>query len=605
MMTGRLFPWILTAALAVPCLAGQEGCPGADADNDGWTTEAGDCNDADASIHPGAPEVCDGLDNDCDTRIDDIAECYAGQPPEIILDTGPVRGVAADEGTFAYLGVPFATPPVGDLRWRPPVDHAPWTEVLEADTFGAACPQYVSRDEDGDGVNDMVFVGDEDCLFLNVWHPQTSSDHLRPIMVWIHGGGNVIGSEDTPLYDGARLAAEADAVVVTIQYRLSFLGWFNHRAFQEGDPLADSGNFGLMDIQQALKWVQRNGQAFGGDPARVTLFGESAGGWNTWAGILSPISRGLFHRAIIESGCPDYLTVAEARALAQSLTEWAVIADGLATPDNVSQFLAAQGEEWVRDYLYSKSAEELMQVAFDNGGIDLAEYGPIQDGFVMPENALASLDAGDYNRVPILMGANRDEMKIFLFPYADMTDEEFQILMDEWYGDYADDLEALYPREAYTPATPYNQFADIADGYLELLCTEYVATLVASHQDTFLYHFTYDDLAPPMDYMLGAAHSLELPFVFGNMTDSLYAEGTEQDRYKLMTTIMDYWSCFAATGNPSGCREPVQWPTFVTEEPGAMARMVLDTETYVEQIPAIDEDRWTVWLEMSGMAGLP
>jgi len=274
-----------------------------------------------------------------------------------------------------------------------------------------------------------------------------------------------------------------------------------------------------------------------------------------------------------------------------------VVGDGLATEEDAAAFLEAQGDAWIRAYLYGKSPDQILSVYEENEGPGVSEYGPIEDGVVLPMGGQLNLVDGNFNfnRVPILLGANRDEMKYFYYPLFDMTELQFNVLMSV-YGDAKEQVLELYPREAYTPATPYNQFVDIQDVTLELLCSEYAALLIAPYQDTWLYHFRYDDLVAPYDYVFGAAHGLELPFVFGAMDGALYPEENRADRDALSLQTMSYWSCFAATGDPD-CGGTETWPTFQIDGENPYQRQVLDTPRSVEPLPELSFDRINFWLD--------
>ena len=212
------------------------------------------------------------------------------------INSGQIVGYKEPNGTLAWRGIPFATPPVGELRWKAPRPPEPWEGVRETLAFGSACPQR------GFGGGTSGITGAEDCLYLNVWQPPRSETE-RPVMFWIHGGANHIGEAATPLYHGANLAAAHDVVVVSINYRLGPLGWLTHPGLRvSGDLADDSGNYGTLDILRALEWVRENIAQFNGDPDNVTIFGESAGGFNVLTMMVSPLAAGLYHKAIVQSG---------------------------------------------------------------------------------------------------------------------------------------------------------------------------------------------------------------------------------------------------------------------------------------------------------------
>lgn len=527
-------------------------------------------------------------------------------PPElstlIQTQSGPVQGFEEPNGTIAWLGIPFAAPPIGALRWLAPQDPTPWEAPFEASTLGPKCPQLESVDTDGDGTNENVLVGNESCLQLNVWRPKTQAQRLRPVMFWIHGGANTQGSASDKTYYGATLAAQADALLVTIDYRLNMLGYLRHEALATGDPAGDSGSFGTLDILKALNWVKANAEAFGGDPNRVMVFGESAGGVNTWAMMQSPLAAGNFHSAIVESGCPNTSSPDEARSASQSYLEQYVVADGLTTAENAAGYLANQGNAWIREYLYGKSLEQLFSI-FMEDGFGLSEFDPVRDGYVLRAGGYDDLFAGNFNRVPLIVGSNRDEMKLFYASLYSMNEVQYNALMKTLFGDRVDEVEAMYPRNEYDPATAYNQFTDILDASLELTCNPYPAWVAAAYTPTWLYHFEFDDLVQPYDYILGAAHGLELPFVFGDVDiEGFYPTNGLDDREELSAQVMHYWSCMAYTGNPN-CESsdgvPVlDWPTLGTTA-DQYHQLVLDTPLQLGFMPDIEVERINFWLDYS------
>ena len=516
----------------------------------------------------------------------------ATSPQQVMTQSGPVQGFVSG-GTLAWLGLPFAAPPVQERRWTAPADPAAWTEVRSATQFAAECTQ---RDSSG------VSVGSEDCLYLNIWRPLDAArkQAALPVMVWIHGGSNTGGAASLPGYDGARLAAQQNVVVVSLQYRLGALGWFRSDALATGDARDDSGNYGLLDQIKALQWVQQNIAAFGGDAGNVTVFGESAGGLDIWALLSSDLASGLFHRAIIQSGCWSTRTIAAAQATADATAEALVVADGLATVDTAAAYLQQQGSEWLRDYLRSKAAGDVNAAA----QVVSSNFSPITDGNVLATDSYRQLLQGHYNHVPLLVGSNRDEMKFFLLNLVHMTRSEFTAAMQAGFGSAAPVIEALYPREAYSPASYYNQFTDISDHLLDLVCGQYVPAIVSDEQPTYLYHFEYDDLKPPLANALGAAHAFELPFVFGNFNSWYYGTATQADRHMLSQHMQSYWACFARTGAPSGCGDDLpEWPRFQLQGEGRYQRMVFDVPSRVDVIPAQDIERINYWVRYYGIPG--
>ena len=258
-----------------------------------------------------------------------LSGCGAGIPdsaPKSLARTtsGDVVGFEHEHATFVWKGIPFAAPPVNELRWRAPRPVQPWSEILEATEFGPACVQPPNREAGANAPESEYVVGQEDCLTLNVFAPRAAlqDGHKLPVMFWIHGGANVLGSAQQ--YDAARLASDQNVVVVTINYRLGLFGWLRHPALRmEGDSAADrSGNYGTLDIIAALKWVQENISAFGGNSDKVTVFGVSAGGRNTWSMVQSPLAKGLFHGAIAQSGSLKIVDSDKAESIDKSAPDY-------------------------------------------------------------------------------------------------------------------------------------------------------------------------------------------------------------------------------------------------------------------------------------------
>jgi len=240
---------------------------------------------------------------------------------------GTVKGFADDANTWAWKGIPFARPPVGDLRWMAPEDPESWEGVRQADEFCDWCPQYFVEDA-GPPPSIPIITGSEDCLYVNIWRPQSEEKNL-PVYFWIHGGGNSIGTAAMTIYDGSKMASNSNLIVVTTNYRLGPLGWFTHPALRNGDEMNDSGNYGTLDIIMALKWVRENIEAFGGDPDNVTIAGESAGAQNVHSLLLSPLATGLFHKAIAQSGGPWTDSVEDGDASADEVIDELMAIDGI------------------------------------------------------------------------------------------------------------------------------------------------------------------------------------------------------------------------------------------------------------------------------------
>jgi para-nitrobenzyl esterase len=482
------------------------------------------------------------------------------------LPAGEVIGRAGRYGGHAWLGLPYAEPPQGELRWRAPQPLLPWTGTREALAFGASCPQPASPVGGDDSAPAGTLVGSEDCLYLNVYAPAfapaevpTGAERL-PVMVWIHGGGNTIGAARN--YDGSRLAATHDRIVVMINYRLGALGWLRHASLREGrEPAEASGNFGTLDQIHALGWVRDNIGAFGGDPGNVTIFGESAGGQNVLALLVSPLAGGLFHRAISQSGGTWASTPAEAEHLsddaepghAQSSGELLLAllqADGqVAGRASAQAALAAMPPAEVATYLRGQPIERLF-AAYPPGD---ERYDPprvFRDGAVLPAEPLhqAIGRPGAYHPVPALLGSNRDEQKLFAFVDPSQV--------RRWFG--------LIPRVKDPVA--YQRDAAYRSRVWKITGVDDLAHRLAGAQPgrVFAYRFDWDEepsvLGADLAELIGAAHGLEIAFVFGHWDLGsagriLFDAENSPGREALSAQMMSYWAAFAATGDPGQGRD--------------------------------------------------
>lgn len=504
--------------------------------------------------------------------------------------TGEVIGFADRFDTFTWRAIPYAAPPVGELRWRAPQPAAAWQGTREALRWADWCPQFpIPMVSD----SDAPWLGDEDCLYLNVSAPRgwQAGDAPLPVMVWIHGGGNTLGSAD--LYSSVRnLAAQQNVVVVSIQYRLGLLGWFNHPALREqaANALDASGNFGTLDTIAALQWVQDNIAAFGGDPGNVTVFGESAGGINVFALLLSPLAEGLFHRAISQSGILMTSTLASADGDAahainpnssRALLERLVLADGqAASASAAAELLAGWDSQAVMDYLRSKGPGELLEQVQGQfmGMFPAAQL--LRDGVVIPDaEPLDALASGAFNRVPIIAGTNRDEIKLMMMRDPDFTQPLFGV------------LPRVKDTALYDRVTGYG-----SDMWKVVGADEPAAAILAAgHEDIFVYRFDWDEpggsFLIDLDTLLGAAHGLEIPFVFsdldGEMTFMPFAvinDGNRDTAAPLAQAMSSYWGRFARDGEPGGTPAWQPWASdgafMVFDVPGEggirMARGVIE-----------------------------
>lgn len=467
----------------------------------------------------------------------------------VVTEQGCVRGESL--GTVkVFRGIPYAAPPVKELRWKAPQEHPSWSGVRDATQFGKACPQLPGT------IFRYQLEMDEDCLSLNVWTPKTHPEAKLPVMIWIHGGGLVQGSSsqqinDRLTYDGRFLAERFEVVVVTINYRLAQLGFLAHPALSAESAQNISGNYGLLEQIFALRWVQKNIQHFGGDPDNVTIFGESGGGKSVCALLASPLARGLFHRAIIQSGgCPSNL-----RKLRDSSLRESAEAQG----ERFARAIGCANAPDVLACLRSKSVQEILQTLPGEASIlsTAEKWDFTVDGYALPDSPGRALESENFHNVPLIAGTTGNEASIFTGKLNITTPAQYEAFVRAFFRENADQVLALYPASAY-PSPKAALDALISDVYF--VCpTRRFTRDVAKHQPkTFLYHFTYVTRVGAQ-LNLGAFHGSEISFVFGNL-----ANPTPQER-ALSDAIMGYWTNFAKTGDPNDGVLPT-WPAYTLSE---------------------------------------
>jgi para-nitrobenzyl esterase len=482
--------------------------------------------------------ACGGSGGGDDAPADAVvARCLPapGAATETVVTTsGVVRGAPAG-ATFAYKRIPFAAPPVGDLRYAPPQPASCAEGELDATALGPACPQ----------LDDGTFVGNEDCLHANIWAPQAAAA-ARPVMVWIHGGGNSIGSAVYPIYDGRRLAEAGDVIVVSANYRLGQLGFL--AVGGEG-----AGVFGLLDQIEALRWVRDNIAAFGGDPNNVTIFGESAGARDVCSLMASPAAKGLFHRAIMESGgCKFLPTRAKAEVSASEVAQMVGCAAG-----DVACLRALPAETIIR-----AAPPEI-------SGLSSGEYQPMIDGVVQPDQPQKVLAAGGGSQVPFMIGANADETGNSA--PAITTVAQYESLVRTQLGTVLGDMALQqYPASAFP--TPRAAYVRLTTDSRFVCPSREIARSVDQGQAAPVYRYFFQYRATA----LGAVHGLDVPFVFGTFDAIETPNGMpytpNATDLALQATMQGYWTRFARTGDPAGTPA---WPVYDATDPA----LVLDATT--------------------------
>lgn len=488
---------------------------------------------------------------------------------QVKIDTGRLQGVTR-EGVVAYKGIPYAAPPVGELRWRPPRAPKAWSGVRAASEFGADCMQ-------------LPFPGDaaplgvkpaEDCLYANVWVPASKSSKKLPVMVWIYGGGFVNGGSSPAVYDGSQFAKRG-VVFVSFNYRLGRFGFFAHPALTEENPSEPHGNYGYMDQIAALQWVKRNIAAFGGDARNVTLFGESAGGGSVLTMMTSPLAKGLIHKAVIESGggraglmAPRYLD------RANGLTQSAESA-GLAFAKKAGA--SGEGPEALAA-LRKVPAEAVVD------GLNMATMfnptyaGPMIDGKVVVENPDVAYAAGRGAKIPLIIGANSADIGF-----------SFARSLDELFAPFGPDKNKA--RAAYDP-TGNGKLREVgttlaADQMMVEPSRFMVRTIAALGQPAYEYRFS--SVAESMrKQWKGAPHATEIPFVFDTVEARYGKDLTPADKVTAQAANA-YWVNFAKTGNPNGAGLP-EWPAYRTD-----SDKLLD---FAETGPVARPDPWKARLDL-------
>lgn len=465
----------------------------------------------------------------------------ANDVPHARVSTGELSGVRQVD-VAAFLGVPFAAPPVGDLRWRAPRPPLAWTGVRSAARFGPSCLQAVDPAGFGPWKHEYVVQGavSEDCLFLNVWTPAPAGAHL-PVLVWIHGGAFTSGSGSVPIYNGAILAAQG-VVVVTINYRVGIWGFLAHPDLTREAGGAVPTNFGLQDILAALRWVQGNIDAFGGDPMRVTIAGQSAGSMAVHDLLVSPLAKGLFAQAISESGLPTTIPI-------RSLEE--AEADGVA-------FVRSKGAVDIAALRAMSSA----RIAAD---APTTGIGPSIDGVLLPDSPVRLISAGRCNDTPVLIGLNADEGSMHS-DYGVADAAAFEHLFSQSFGEMARRFAALYP--AGTDAERLAQSRAVSrDNGLASVYVWARARQAHSHEPLYAYLNTYTEPGPDSARYL-VFHSSEIPYIFGTLDTAPERRFVARD-FAHSEQISGYWLSFITHGDPNGDHRP-RWPEFDSSHPEIM-----------------------------------
>jgi para-nitrobenzyl esterase len=544
----KLLAVVVVLALLVPaltgCAEGPQGPPGEQGlvGPQGLTGEQGPRGPQGAQGEQG-PQGLPGEQGPTDTTI---PAYWTGN--EIVQTRfGAVKGFEDEANTWVWKAIPFAKPPVGDLRWKAPRDPDPWEGVRAEMEFGSPCWQ-------NDPMGGSPF-GSEDCLYLNIWRPQSDETNL-PVYLWIHGGGNSSGSATlVPEYYGANLASRSNMVFVSTNYRLGPLGWFTHQALRTDNKRDDSGNYGTLDLIKALEWTQRNIEAFGGDPDNVIITGESAGAMNVMSLLLSPLAKGLFQKAMSQSGWANTTPIEVGEASANEVLLQLMVNDGTAADKaEAAAHLSSMSNAEIGAYLRSKTGPQLLAgygtSSLGFGLLDLPNL--FADGTVIVADGADAFQKGTYpNKVPTILGTNKDEWKMFLF----WTSSDHGMV--------------------------YQTVARYMSDFWKVNGADAVARGMSSQPDqpdVYVYQFlwgsslgdTRESILPePYGSGLGAFHSLDIPFFLGAdtinafMTNMVFTEENRASRELLTDAMMAYIAQFVWSGNPnepgSGLPEWTPW----------------------------------------------
>ena len=523
---------------------------------------------------------------------------------------GPVEGVADKaSNTWAWKGIPYAKPPVGDLRWKAPVEPDKWTQVRPAAAFAPACVQYGriygpganNRYDETIGTTLNQAVGSEDCLYLNIWRPANAKPNL-PVIVFFHGGSNVSGYTADPMYDGGNLAKTTNSVVVTVNFRLGVFGFFSLPQLKENaDQDTASGNMAILDSIKSLEFLKRNIGNFGGNPDNVTIMGESAGAINVYALLTSPKLAGaqkkLFHRAVPLSGglslasnlppgtIPTMSPAATYANQGNKLLWNLLIDDGKADSEEAAQaYVASKTPQQIAEYMRSKEPGQVFRVLLTKlAGVGLGGSGPIPDGTVVSSNPVEAIVNGNYVPVPVLAGNTRDEGKLFPgflslvsgIPGSARIVTDAQLFANHFSyrpNDPAQTTVQQWIAPGYLPVNaPVTGFTARAEQFNRIFFLasrdNILNALKAKQPDVWYYRFDWDEQPAPWNDIYGAAHLFDLPFVFGNFGPSLMANimnttANRPGRLALSDAMMRSIGTFARRGDPNNDALGVYWPVW-------------------------------------------
>lgn len=479
----------------------------------------------------------------------------------ITIHSGQLRGKRLTEvGALAWLGIPYAMPPVDKLRWKAPREVEPWPATLSVREFNSSSVQLVQGSRSGS----------EDCLYLNIWRPEHEESGL-PVFVFLHGGGNISGSGRD--FQSGLLANETNSIVVTVNYRLGAMGFFRHPSLRTGDPLDDSGNYGLLDILHALRWVQKNIASFGGNPGNVTLAGQSAGARNALAAYISPLGQGLFHKLFVMSGGLTTVTCEQGESKANDILASLLLKSGAATNyDEAREWLLTQSADSISDFLYIQEAASFAETISDTGLRMSAFPHLFEDGAVIPRGGFENLNKNGLPCLPMVLGSTASEFSGFA-----LMDGCFLPQVQSGQLTSNEELKMLYEAAVRYGSELYAAFnvEQVAESFKSWI----------PEMPIFGYRFGWGlqdgVIDPSIRFLIGAAHGSDLPFYTGDFTDVMnnfptgfITEHNEPGRMKLSSLMRSYLRRFMYTGDPNGEGLPA-WKRW-TDDSQSSEMMYLD-----------------------------
>ncbi len=528
----------------------------------------------------------------CGEQAQNTEEAAAPAQPALVQTTfGAIEGnVDSEQGVLNWKGVPYAAAPVGDLRWKAPQDPAAWEAVLETKVYKEICTQQ--KGVEGYWKTTTDFVGGEDCLFLNIWRPDTDEKNL-PVFYFIHGGGNMVGSNHS---DFSALAKRMNVVAVGVAYRLGPLGFLAHPVLNGGSGAESVANYGLLDQIKGLEWVQDNIAAFGGNPANVTIGGESAGAGDVLALLTSPMAKGLFHKAIPESLGEGMEP--RAAALERSARMVAVL--------NEKAGADLDGEA-LKQLMYDTSAYDILE-AFNGGVKDgrVFDMNHIIDDVVLTGSYPSVIKSGNYNKVPVMIGYNEREMGSLLqvLPPLSPGDPDFRKSIQYAQGNIS--FDELFANE--TEQEIYEAAQKHSSDMYGAMVNEIATVLADQQKEVYAYRFAFGEregvIPEAAHYVLGAGHAMELPFVFGGDFCTFgvtYTPENKQGRKALQNAMMTYWGQFMHTGNPTAKGLPEWQPWVNGDGPKSIILDATKSETVINMV----DDALTMEGVRAAINGLP